>query len=304
MKVAITPSSFAAVNHAPLERLQAAGIEVKGNPWGRRLTKEEAMSFLSDCDGVVAGLEPLDADVLENCPNLKAIARVGIGVANVDFAAADKHGIKVSNTPGGPTEAVAEMTLTACLAMLRDLVARNAALHLGEWPKHVALGLSGLPVLFVGFGRIGRRTGELFHALGAQILVFDPYADPASFPDWIKSVASLKEGLEACRVVTLHCSGEDEVIGSKELAHLPDASFLLNSARGGLVNEQAVCDALDSGKLKGVWMDAFATEPYQGPLADRDGALLTPHAATYTEQCRLSMEGEAVENLLRDLKQS
>ena len=301
MKIAITPSSFAAKSQAPLHLLESKGIEVVPNPFGRRFAREEITNLVqTDVDGLLAGLEPLDEDVLQHAKQLKAIARVGIGIANVDIPYAESRGIKVSNTPEGPTEAVAEMTLTAALALVRGLVARNAAMHEREWPKNVVLGLKDLPVLFVGYGRIGRRTAELFRALGARILVHDPYLPEGSLTAGEKAVG-LEEGLREARMVTLHCAGEDEMLGAAELELMGEGSFLLNSARGGLVSEDAVCAALDSGRLAGVWFDAFWEEPYTGKLCDYPQALLTPHACTYTEQCRLSMEMQAAENLVRDL---
>jgi D-3-phosphoglycerate dehydrogenase / 2-oxoglutarate reductase len=301
MKIAITPSTFAAKSRAPLELLESRGIEVIPNPYGRRFTREEITALVqTDVDGLLAGLEPLDKDVLQHAKQLKAIARVGIGMANVDIPYAEGHGIKVSNTPEGPTEAVAEMTLTAALTLVRGVVARNEALHRREWPKHVVLGLKGLPVLFIGYGRIGRRSADLFRALGAEILVHDPYLDEDSLVCG-ERIVDLEEGLKESRVVTLHSAGEDQILGAAEINLLQDGSFLLNSARGGLVSEDAVCDALDSGKLAGVWFDAFWEEPYSGRLCDYPQALLTPHACTYTEQCRLGMEMQAAENLVRDL---
>jgi len=254
----------------------------------------------TDVDGILAGLEPFDEDVLQNATQLKAIARVGIGIDNIDIPYAEANGIKISNTPEGPTEAVAEMTLTAALALVRDLIGRNDALHNKEWPKHVGLGLKDLPVLFIGYGRIGRFSADLFRALGAKILVYDPYLDEDSLLCG-ERIVDLEEGLKKSRMVSLHSAGEDQILGMSEINLLQDGSFLLNSARGGLVSEDAVCDALDSGKLAGVWFDAFWEEPYTGRLCDYPQALLTPHASTYTEQCRLSMEMQAAENLIRDL---
>lgn len=301
MKVAITPSSFAAKSQAPLKLLESKGIEVIPNPFGRRFTREEIVELVkTDVDGLLAGLEPLDEDVLQHAKQLKAIARVGIGIANVDIPFAESKGIKVSNTPGGPTEAVAEMTLTAALALVRGLIARNEAMHRREWPKNVVLGLSGLPVLFIGYGRIGRRTADLFRALGAEILVHDPYLPEGSFEHGERAVG-LEEGLKEARMVTLHSAGEDEMLGAAELGLMPAGSFLLNSARGRLASEDAVCAALDSGQLTGVWFDSFWEEPYTGRLCDYPQALLTSHACTYTEQCRLGMEQQAAENLVRDL---
>lgn len=301
MKIAITPSSFASKSQAPLELLKSSGIEIVPNPFGRRFTRDEITELVkTDIDGLLAGLEPLDEDVLTHAKQLKAIARVGIGIANVDTSFAQSRGVKVSNTPDGPTEAVAEMTLTAALALVRGLVARNDALHRREWPKNVVLGLAGLPVLFIGYGRIGKRTAELFRALGAEILVHDPYLKADSLCKGEKLV-SLEDGLKAARLVTLHCAGDQELLGGTEIGMMPHGSFLLNSARGELVSEKAICSALDSGQLAGVWFDAFWEEPYTGPLCDYPQALLTSHACTYTEQCRLKMEYEAAENLIRDL---
>lgn len=300
MIIAIGPSSFAAVDRAPLERLESAGITVRGNPFGRRLDEQEIIAHLKGVDGLLAGLEPLNRNVLSASTGLKAVARVGIGMTNVDQDAAKELGIKVSSTPGGPTESVAEMTLCAALTLTRGLIARNEALHRREWPKNVVLGLGDLPVLFVGYGRIGRRTADHFRALGARILVADPYCTPDTLTHSEIQV-SLEEGLSQARVVTLHASGDTELLGKEQIGLLPKGSYILNSSRGELVNEQALCEGLDSGHLAGVWMDAFCKEPYTGPLCDYPQALLTPHASTYTEQCRRSMEMEAVENIFRDL---
>jgi len=281
--------------------LESKRIEVIPNPYGRRFTREEIKALVqTDVDGILAGLEPFDEDVLQNATQLKAIARVGIGIDNIDIPYAEANGIKISNTPEGPTEAVAEMTLTAALALVRDLIGRNEALHNKEWPKHVGLGLKDLPVLFIGYGRIGRFSADLFRALGAKILVYDPYLDEDSLLCG-ERIVDLEEGLKKSRMVSLHSAGEDQILGMSEINLLQDGSFLLNSARGGLVSEDAVCDALDSGKLAGVWFDAFGEEPYTGRLCDYPQALLTPHASTYTEQCRLSMEMQAAANLIRDL---
>lgn len=304
MRIAISTSAFGKSNPAPLDYLRKQGFNIRENPYGRKLTKDEAIAHLTGVEGLLAGLEPLDREVLSSARSLRALARVGIGMANVDHDAARELGIKVSNTPDGPTDAVAEMTLAAALALLRGLVDSSAALHERQWPKVVRVGLKDLSVLFVGYGRIGRRTARLFRVMGARILVFDPFISDAGLDDGAERVATLEAGLARARVVSLHAAGEDEVLGEAQLATMPRGSFLLNSARGGLVNEGALCRALDSGQLAGTWFDTFWEEPYTGPLCDRPNALLTPHACTYTEQCRLSMEMQAAQNLVKDLRSS
>ncbi|OPZ11156.1 MAG: (S)-sulfolactate dehydrogenase [candidate division BRC1 bacterium ADurb.BinA364] len=192
------------------------------------------------------------------------------------------------------------MTMAALLALLRGLPAANARMHAGEWPKTIGLGLGGTKVLLVGYGRIGRRVGRLLRAFGAVVLVCDPHVDASALRDGEIKV-ELGEGLRQAEAVSLHASGEQTLLGGAEIASMRDGAFLLNSARGELVDEAALAAALRSGKLAGAWFDAFWREPYQGELLDLDNALLTPHMCTYTRQCRLDMETQAVANLLRDL---
>ncbi len=300
-RVAIGPSSFAAEDKTPLGMLESAGIEVVPNPFGRRLTEEEIIEHLSGVDGLIAGLEPLNRRVLSSAPQLKAIARVGIGMDNVDLEAAKELGIKVSNTPDEPAKAVAEMTVAALLALCRGLVPANAGLHKGDWQKSIGLGLAGLRVLLVGYGRIGRRVGKLLRAFGAEILVADPFLDKNSL-DAGERYVTLDDGLQEADVISLHASGAELLLGADEFAKMRDGVILLNSARAELVDEAALIKALECGEVRSAWCDVFWQEPYQGPLLTFDQVLLTPHMATYTRQCRPAMEVAAVENLLRDMK--
>jgi D-3-phosphoglycerate dehydrogenase len=300
--IAIGPSTFAEEDETPLRLLQEAGFEVKDNPFKRRLTEEEIIAHLDGVDGLIAGLEPLNRAVIASAvPRLKAIARVGIGVANVDFDAAAEFGVKVSSTPEGPIRAVSELTVGALLTLCRRILSANEALHAGQWKKEIGLGLSGTKVLFIGYGRIGRHTAMLMRAFGAEILVCDPYLDSATLTGG-ERMASLDEGLAEAEVISLHASGEDCILDAAAFGKMRDGVIVLNSARGGLVDESALVAALDSGKVGGVWFDAFWKEPYTGPLTQYPQALLTPHVATYTRQCRLEMESQAVMNLLRDLE--
>jgi D-3-phosphoglycerate dehydrogenase len=302
--IAIGPSSFADEDKTPLHLLEEAGCTVKDNPFKRRLSQGEIMAHLEGVDGLVAGLEPLNRDVIASAaPRLKAIARVGIGVANVDFDAAAEFGVAVSSTPEPPVRAVSELTVGALLTLCRRILNANEALHAGEWKKEIGLGLNGARVLFIGYGRIGRHTAALLRAFGAEILVHDPYLDPGALEHGEQATA-LEEGLARAEVISLHASGEACILDAAAFGKMRDGVILLNSARGGLVDEQALTTALDSGKVAGVWFDAFWKEPYTGPLTRYKQALLTPHVATYTRQCRLEMESQAVHNLLRDLREA
>ncbi len=300
-KVAIGPSSFASGDSTPKMILEQAGAEIIPNPYGRRLTEEEIIRHLTNADGLIAGLEPLNRRVLSSASKLRSIARVGVGMTNVDLKAAEELGIKVSNTPDGPTQAVAEMTLAALLVLCRKLISTNSALHAKRWDKTIGLGLVGAKVLIVGYGRIGRLVRELLKAFGADVVICDPHLDKSLLVDGERFV-SLDVGLREAEVVSLHASGEKVLLGPKEFAKMRDGVILLNSARGELVEERSLIEALKSGKLQGAWFDVFWKEPYDGPLTEFDQVILTPHIGTYTQQCRLSMETAAVNNLLRDLE--
>ena len=147
--------------------MKAKNIELVSNPFGRKLTEDEIIGHLHSVDGLLAGLEPLNSNVYQKCPQLKAIARVGIGLDNVDLVDANKFGIKISNTPDGPTNSVAEMTLAAALNLSRNIVQANDSLHEKRWEKSIGMGLKNINVLIVGYGRIGRKVADLFRILGA-----------------------------------------------------------------------------------------------------------------------------------------
>lgn len=297
--VAIGSSSFATADKYPRQLLEQAGVTVKDNPFGRKMTEEEIIQHLQGVDGLLAGLEPLNQRVFENSKQLKAVARIGIGMDNVDQAAANRLGIKVSNTPDGPTDAVAELCLSALLAIGRNITAFNSDMHNAVWKKRMGFGIQNLKVLIVGFGRIGRRFAELLRFLGAELLIYD--CAPVEIDRELGRKVSLEQGIIEADVISLHVSGKDIVIGPRQFEQMKSGMVLLNSARGEIVDENALVNALDSGTVSAAWLDVFSKEPYQGPLCNYDNVLLTPHVSTYTKQCRRNMEEKAVRNLLADL---
>ena len=299
--IAISTSSFGQADKTALEMLCAAGCEVIDNPYKRKLTEAEIIIHLEGVDGLLAGLEPLNENVFSRCPDLKAVARVGIGIDNVDLDAAKARGIKVSNTPDGPTLAVAELTLCAALTLLRGLIPANTALHAKQWRKSIGRSPKDLNVLIIGYGRIGQSTARLFQLMGAKITVCDPLINSHNLPEDIK-ISDLDEGLTTADIVSLHVSGNFQMLGDREFQKLKKGAIILNSARGTLIDEQALIRALDSDVVIGAWLDVYPEEPYSGPLTGYEQVLLTPHTSTYTEQCRRDMEIAAVNNLLRDLE--
>lgn len=298
IKVLIGPSSFGELDRAPLDRLIEVGCEVIDNPFKRKLAKEELTKLLEGgVTGLIAGLEPLDREVLQKS-RLKVISRCGSGLSNVDLAAASELGIEVCTTPSGPTAAVAELTLGAMLSLLRMVPQMDRDLHEGKWTKKIGLQLEGKTIVIIGFGRIGRHLASLLTPFKTRMLAVDPHlSEPvAGVP-----LVSLEEALPQADVLTLHCSGETCLLGKKEFALLKPGAFVMNAARGGLIDEAALLNGLEQKTIAGAWLDTFEMEPYSGPLTRYPQVILTPHIGSYTSECRRRMEFEAVENLIATL---
>ena len=301
MRVAISTSSFGVADTAPLEKLERAGAEVRANPNGRKLTEEEAIELLGDADGLIAGTEPLTRRVLEARRGLRAISRVGVGTDNVDLAAAQELGVEVSTTPDAVTDAAAELTVGGILTLLRQVHLMHAELSAGRWSRRMGELLTGKTVGIVGFGRIGRRVSQLLRPFGVTLLAHD--VDPAAVAAAEVEGVPLDELLARSDVVTLHVKPASPVtiVGRREIELMRPGSYLVNVARGGLLDEAALAAALAAGHLAGAYLDTFDAEPYEGPLRHRDDVLLTPHAGSYARQARARMEMEAVDNLLEAL---
>lgn len=297
-KILIGPSSFGAVDRTPLDELKRSGADIVNNPFGRKLSEAELHVLLSGVTGIIAGLEPLTCNMLEHS-QLKVISRCGSGMSNVDVSAAEKLGIKVFSTPFGPTNAVAELTIACLLSLLREIPQIDNSMHVRRWDKRIGFELRGKRVAVIGYGRIGGRVGELLSAFEAEVIAVDSEYDD-SRDNIIKM--ELNEALTIADIISLHSSGDARILGEKEFEVMKQGVFILNAARGELVDESALIDALDSGKVAGAWLDTYVAEPYSGPLCDYLQVILTPHIGSYTAECRVAMETEAVENLLKGLQ--
>lgn len=302
--VLLSVSSFGVADPAPRERLVASGLEVRDNPHGRRLKVGEISALISDVDGLIAGTEPLNGDVLRQADRLRVISRVGVGLENVDLNAALRQGIVVKNTPDAVTDPVAELALSGILNLLRHIGRMDREMRAGEWNRRMGSLLRGRTVGIVGLGRIGRRLAELLAPFEVTLLAADRAPDHHAAARLNVEYVSLEALLERADVVTLHMPGGDRpVIGEAELAQMKPDAVLLNTSRGGLVDEDALVDALRAERLGAAYIDTFVNEPYDGPLRELPNVLLTPHAGSYAAEARARMEMEAVDNLLEALEE-
>ncbi|TLV02386.1 phosphoglycerate dehydrogenase [Dyadobacter luticola] len=305
MKVLTSPSSFGQVGKEPFQMLEEAGFEVINNPYGRKLTEDEAIELAKDCIGIVAGVETLNARVLDALPNLKVISRVGIGMDSIDLPYAQQKGIIVRNTPDGPTRAVAELTLAMTLSLLRKIPQADASLKNKIWKKQTGNLVLNKVIGVVGLGRIGRLVSELFRGIGNPVIGYDPYANEKWAEKTGVKLVDFNTVLSDADIVTLHVPGNEDkspVISEKELALLKKSALLINISRGGIVDEDALFQALSTKQIAGAAVDVFVEEPYAGPLTELDNIVLTPHLGSYAEEGKLLMEIEAVKNLLEEIK--
>lgn len=300
-KILVGPSTFGGSDPTPLEKLQDRGFEVINNPFGRKLTREELTGLLSGVKGLIAGLEVLDAEVLKNS-ELKVISRCGAGTDNIDLEAASGMGIKVYSTADAPTAAVAELTIGVMLSLLRCVSRMDRDLHSGKWSKMTGYQLKEKTVAIIGYGRIGCYVARLLKAFEVKIVAVDPNISAHQAKAEGIKLIELDEALSIADIVSIHVSGNKEILGEKEFALMKKGAFLLNSSRGSALNEPALIKAIEAGRLAGVWLDTFKEEPYSGALTRFDHIILTPHIGSYTQECRRQMEMEAVDNLISGFK--
>lgn len=298
--IAWSTSSFGKESARPVELLTEAGFAIRGNPHGRTLTTEEARTHLAGVVGLVAGTEKLTRELLRTLPDLKCISRVGTGMDSVDIAAALELGITVLNTPDAHVDAVAELTLAGILAILRKLPQSDAAIRTGRFDKPMGRLLRGKTVGLVGHGRVSRALVRLLAPFETPIVACDPVRG-----DNQVRYSELDEMLGDADIISLHlpyAKSAHHLIGEAQLAKLRPDAIVVNTARGGLIDEAALVRHLETRPAAGAYLDCFEQEPYDGPLARLPNAVLTSHIGSYAREARARMETEAVENLIAALR--
>lgn len=302
MQILISTSSFNLDNFSELSAIRNSGIEVKLNPFKTRLTEDQVIELLgAESVGLIAGLESLNSRVLRSATALKVIARVGTGLDSVDLGEATKLGIKVLNTPDAPTSAVAELTLGHILGLIRNIAKTDRQIRDNKWQGQMGSLLETKTVGVVGFGRIGQRVAKLVASFGAKVIVSDPYTDTTEYEN-----CALDELCQRVDVLTLHLPYVEKthnLIGSRQFQLMKKGSFVINISRGGLIDEIALLQALESEHIAGAALDCFEQEPYFGPLSKLESVQMTAHMGTYARETRDQMEREASLLLVKALRE-
>ena len=300
-KILTTSSSFGKVDSKTLDALKNAGFEVVTNPHGRKLTKEESFELMPGYDGMIAGTEKLDREVLSNAKGLKYICRLGTGMDNVDMEAAKELGIVVENTPDAHVKGVAEFTLAGILSLSRHIHLADARLKNGNWKKHMGRLLEGKKIGLIGLGRVAKHLVHLMQPFAPELCALDPYPDnDFAQKQGIKWV-SKEEMMAECDIISLHIPytpENDNFIDTAEFDLMRDDVMLVNASRGGLVNEEALFSFLSKNEQAFAFFDTFRAEPYSGPLTTLDNVLLTPHIGSSAKETRIIMEMDAATNVI------
>jgi D-3-phosphoglycerate dehydrogenase / 2-oxoglutarate reductase len=302
-RVLITTSPFGEIDPGPIELLERENIAYATNPVGRRLREEELAEIIEPYEVLIAGTEPITDAVLELAPNLRLIARVGIGLDNVPLASARERGIAVTYTPSAPSPAVAELTVGQMLALLRRTANADRGMRQGVWNRWIGRRLGLLTVGVIGVGRVGRLV--IRHLQGwspIRILAHDLNVDD-EFAQWTGCVWTAPQTIfREADIITLHVPLTPEtrhMISVRELEMMKPDAILINTARGGIVDEAALAAALRARPAFSAAIDVFEQEPYGGELAALENCLLSCHMGSGTRDCRLRMESDAAQEVVR-----
>lgn len=306
-RLLVTPTSYGKNDSRLKSELEAMVGHVTYNPTGKPLTSAEVRDLLPGIDGYIAGLDAIDAAALTAADRLRVIARYGVGVDNVDLAAAKAAKIVVTNTPGANAVSVAELALGLMLALARQIPEAVEAVHIGKWPRYAGLSLEGKTVGILGLGAIGRQLVRRLHGFDCRIVAHDPFVDAAFASALSVELMSMHEVLAQADFLSLHMPLLPEtrgVVNEEFLGRMKRGAFLINTARGEVIDEPALLRALQSGHLKGAGLDTFAQEP-----PDPDNALLrlpqvvaTPHLGAMTDGATSNMGWMAMQDCLAVLK--
>lgn len=260
---------------------------------------------VTDADAIIVRTSPLPKETLALAPNLRIVSRHGVGTDNIDVAYLSSRNIPVAIAIDSNVGSVAEHTLMMLLALAKDAVAGDKATRAGafDWrDQRTASDVAGKTVLVLGLGRIGQRVATLCRAFGMRVLAFDPYVKESPIPD-VEMVPDFREHLPETDFLCLHLPSTPEtvgMVGAAELVQLKRGAFVINCARGGIIDEDILCDALESGQLGGAGLDVFAKEPpvITDRLFKQEKVLLSPHNAALTEECAIRMATQAVQNVI------
>ena len=306
-RVLVTPNSYAKYDPQLKIELEAQVGEVIYNRTGKPLSSAQVADLLPGVDGYIAGVDHIDRDALAAADSLKVIARYGVGVDRVDLAATAEKGIIVSNTPGANAASVAELALGLMLTLARQIPQASSAMRNAEWPRLHGLTLAGKTIGIIGLGTIGKQLAKRLANFDCRIIAYDPYVDHEFIQKYKIDVVLLDDLIAQADFISLHLPVLPEtraMVDQEFINAMKTGSFLINTARGELIVEDALIEGLKSGHLRGAALDAFSKEPpdHDNPLLAMPQVICSPHLGAQTDGAANMMGRMALNECLRVLK--
>jgi len=294
MKVLITATSFSTLTPEPEERLTAEGYEIAHNPHGRPMSPEEIKPLLRGVDGIAAGVDRFFPPCFDEADRLKVIARHGAGIDQVDIAECTRRGIVVANVPGANAEAVADMSFALMLAVARHVPEGDRTTKAGEWVNTYGRDLHKAALGVLGLGRIGKGVARRGRGFDMRVLAYDPYFDEQFAAQYqVEKAESLEQLMREADFISLHMPVMPEtrgIINAEKIALMKPTAILVNTARGALVDEDALADALEAGRIFGAGFDVYAVEPpINSRLLKCPRTVTMPHVSSNTPGALLGM---------------
>jgi len=307
MKFLITTVPFGTENRLPLDLLEKEKIEYTINPFNKKLTESDLLNLNDNFDVIIAGTEPITDRVIDSFRNLKFISRVGIGLDSVDLISCRKKGVQVSYTPDAPSKAVAELTVSLSISLLRKVQLSNLQMHNGLWNRYYGKRLAECVVGIIGVGRIGSHLIRNLSGFGCKKILLNDLMPAHDIREKYNNVSwvSKEDIYSKSDIITLHVpltKKTHNLITSKEIKTMKKDVVLINTSRGGIINESDLINALSSNLISGAAIDVFEDEPYSGPLCNMENCILTSHMGSMSFDCRTKMEIEATEEAIRFYK--
>ncbi|MCJ7716880.1 MAG: phosphoglycerate dehydrogenase, partial [Anaerolineales bacterium] len=301
------PTSYGSQDPALKTDLENLVGQVLYNTTGKPLSSVRLQEMLADVDGMIAGLDEIDAQALEKAAHLKIVARYGVGYNNVDLEAARKQGIIVTNTPGANAVSVAELTIALILNLLRPVIPAVKLTKTGEWPRFKGYSLEGKTVGLLGLGAIGKETARRLIGFGCKILAYDLYPDEKFAAEHGITLSLLDDILPTADIISLHLPGTPEtkeIVNKNFLGKMKPGAWLVNTARGDLIQETALVKALEEGHLRGAALDVYPHEPpdKNSPLLLMDQVICTPHMGAHSDSATNAMGRMALAECLAVLR--
>jgi D-3-phosphoglycerate dehydrogenase len=303
VKILVTATSLdKARSGEALDRLGRFAAELVFNPHGRPLSEDELVSLLEGCDGCIAGLDFFTKKVMDSARGLKVISRYGAGFDRVDTAAAKARNIVVCNTPGANAQAVADLAFGLLLSAARKLPMLDRKTREGEWVRSTGMELCGKTMGILGLGAVGKGVARRALGFSMKVMAYDPYIDRNYAEENGIAVSEFTPLIRDSDVVSLHLPLNEEtrhIISGDVMKSMKKGTIIINSARGGLIDEEAAYTLLKEGHLGGLGLDAFEEEPpKRSPLFELDNVVVTPHTGSHTFEATAAMAAMSVQNLI------